>query len=212
MHASRVSDHLADTAYHEAGHAISAVAWVGNVVKVSIEPTSEYLGVCKTYSGGFLNRPESLAENMNYAKQRGDVATHEWLQASLLGHARYSLAGYCAQSMFGARLPRVICLAVDEVRDGWERVRLAEGFSVRAVPSRTLAMRERAAHFRAVVREERRTRSFLRAHQAHVEAVARALLKHTTLDEEHFYAVVDLLPPIVPPNYRTSAPRRQAGP
>ena len=173
---------IKDTAHHEAGHAVAAVAFVGTVHQVSIVPDAAAAGRCATRSFGMLGRPDYLAEQMAIARERGDTCMAAMWHSRLLGHAVYSFAGYCAEFMFTRCRVHVAGLFAEEVWDGWHFIELA-GYG----PDEDVVMRE-----------ERRTRSFLRRHWQHVTAVASALLEHRTLNEEKFNEVIDRVGPIRP--------------
>jgi hypothetical protein len=178
---------IEDTAHHEAGHAVAAIAWVGQVHEVSIVPVEGVrAGICTTRSFGMLDQPNLLADQIEQAQERDDAAAMKVLQAMLLGHARYCFAGYCAEFIFSGRRVSVAGLSLDEVVEGFHRMCLA-GYG-------------EADDWE---REVRRTRRFLQHHWPHVTAVADALLKHRTLDEEMFHEAIASLPPMRLPRYRS---------
>jgi len=179
---------LAATAHHEAGHAIAAVAYVGRVHELSIEGFDDCAGYCATRSYGRLDNPGDIAKEIaNWNECGGKLAAQKVgrLRAELLGHARFGLAGWCAEVKFtGLRIP-VSRLLNEDTLGALNRIDLA-GYD----PDQH------------IVREVRRTYRFLRMNWLQVQSLASALLTEKTLDAERFDAILKGLPPVVTPACR----------
>lgn len=170
-------------ARHEAGHALAAVLWVGDVYDVTIVPSAAGRGMCRTRSNGMLD-VDLQASFMRAGP--ADVRPHH--ARRVLGYARYCLAGWAAESLFLGRLQVRPSLLADEEDVSEARAYIALVHPCLAEASAGWLMAS------AVDLEYRRARRFLREHWGHVERVAKALLRHETLDEVRFRRIVDRLP------------------
>ena len=56
--------HLRATAYHEAGHAVMALALGRPIQKVTIAPNQNYLGACQIQKGRFKPTKDWLEDEM----------------------------------------------------------------------------------------------------------------------------------------------------
>lgn len=164
---------LLEIAYHEAGHAVAALAWCGGVSRVTIKPAApQYLGKCWVVEH---QTSDALAMALASSERAGDQRLAWLLRQQVLGRARLALAGHCAERLFNNR--RATFVFDQDEADAWHSLELAG---------------EEPEY--AVVRERRYTKRFLREHWLHVQAVAAALVDQETLSEEALDASIEHLP------------------
>lgn len=159
------------TAHHEAGHFVAGLVWGGDVHRGSatIRPEGDFLGHVRP---GFLHSPEDLAETMRLAG-----ASSPGLRETLVRIAhdmiRFLLAGHAAESILLGHREHPLDVTDGDVEDARRYVAAAYESDPRGVDDDYVLCLEFG-----------RARRFLRREWARVEVVARALLRHETIEGE----------------------------
>jgi hypothetical protein len=160
-------------AHHEAGHVLAALAWGAGIHSVTIVVDEEDPGLSgiTTKSWGGSGNPATQGLML----RTGAPDFKDFAFGSLLGHVRYCLAGHAADFNFtGERPPLRISNLFDD------DIEAAVQYIVAAFPGEGNTHHERI--HRILTREYRRVKRWLREHQGHVDAIARALIRKKTLD------------------------------
>lgn len=173
-----------EVAVHEAGHIVTALAWVGDVHEAMIvrEPRQgEPLGGVRTRR---TFREADPAFIRALASTRS-ASVRRYARALARACARYSLGGWaaeCLQRQIGVDLLHSVGDA--DVDQAFAALRAGDGLDA--------TRDERGLHATIARAEFRRARELLGAHWALVERLAAALVDRGTLDENAIVELVDV--------------------